>query len=142
MCNKHFLQNWYVQIWYDSLGKNDHCSLIIFSFLAEFLRTIFVFSFHKIHKLGQILILKKIKLIFSEKNMVFVNYLPTMQCPHLHIFFTFFLKYGFLKKSFNYECTFVSWPFPVITFLGGLAVAFTQNWWLEMVNWQRRIHNS
>ena len=55
-------------------------------------------------------------MIFSEKIMVFVDYLPTMQCPHLHIFFTFFLKYGFLRKSFNNEFTFVSWPFPVITF--------------------------
>ena len=26
------------------------------------------------------------------------------------------LKHEFLKKSFNHECTFVSWPFQVITF--------------------------
>ena len=26
------------------------------------------------------------------------------------------LKYGFLKNYFNHECTYVSLPFPVITF--------------------------
>ena len=26
------------------------------------------------------------------------------------------LQYGFFTKSFNYKCTFVSWPFPAIAF--------------------------
>ena len=33
--------------------------------------------------------------------------------PTSYLLETHPLKYGFLKKSFNYECTFVSWPFPV-----------------------------
>ena len=35
------------------------------------------------------------------------------------------IKYGFLKKSFNYECTFVSWPFRVIT------KRYDSKWWTD-----------
>ena len=48
-----------------------------------------------------------------SKNLLYLNYLLNSKNSGMYSHIT---KCGFLKKVFNYECTFVSWPFPVITF--------------------------